>query len=739
MAADETRATPATTERPIVVASNRLPFAIERRPDGLHLETSPGGLVSAMDPVLRKCGGTWIGWPGVELRSGEALPVADRPYAVAAVNVSEEELEGYYHGFSNETLWPLLHSMPGRSRFERPDFETYAGINDRFAETVSDHARGAGLVWIHDYHLMLAPRRIRETLPPEASLGFFLHVPFPPFDIFRLLPWDRELLSSLLACDLIAFHVRGYARNFLDCVERTLGARVDHEAMLVEYGDRTTRVAALPIGIEFDTFDRLARGMARQPESGPERIVLGVDRLDYTKGIPERIRALERLLELHPEHREKIVLLQIAVPSRAEVPEYRELKSEIDELVGAVNGRFTTSTWSPIRYINRGIERERLAALYRDAEVALVTPLRDGMNLVAKEWVACQVDAPGVLILSRLAGASETMREALLVNPYDLDGTAEAIHRALSMEEDERASRIAALRRRENRDDLDAWTAAFLNAAAEARGALPTMSDRDFEGWLSDFIKDYRLALFLDYDGTLTPLTDHPDRAGLSPEMRDVLVRCASRDDADVAIVSGRSLEGVRKMVGEEALTYAGNHGLEIEGPGIPLFEHEDLVHYRGRAEELADQLDRIASDGAWTERKGPTLTFHYRSVPEAQRGGLARDARAIVVRAGYQPRDAHCAVEARPPIGWDKGRAVLHILRARYGPAWSESVRVVYVGDDQTDEDAFRFLSGLATTFRVGSPDAPTAATRRLPGVDDVRGLLGWLARRPVGGRRWP
>ncbi len=731
MSAPENRA---SGDRPIVVASNRLPFAIGRNGDGLHVHSAAGGLVSAMDPVLSKRGGTWIGWPGIELRRGETLPVPDRPYAIAPVNVSNEEIDHYYHGFSNETLWPLLHSMSGRSRFDRRDFEVYSEVNQRFATTIEEQSAGAGLVWIHDYHLMLAARHVRGALADDVSLAFFLHVPFPPFDIFRLLPWDRELLSSLLACDLIGFHVRGYARNFLDCVERTLGARVDHEAGLVEYGDRTTRVRAMPIGIEFETFDGLARATDRQPEAGRERIVLGVDRLDYTKGIPERMRAFERLLELQPEYREKVVLLQIAVPSRTDVVEYRELKSEIDELVGAINGRFTTSAWSPIRYINRGVDRERLAALYRDADVALVTPLRDGMNLVAKEWVACQVDDPGVLILSRLAGAAETMREALLVNPYDLDGTAGAIHRALSMSEEERASRIAALRRRENRDDLDGWTSTFVEAAAEARKALPSMGDRDFEGWLSDFIKDYRLALFLDYDGTLTPLTDHPDRAQLSPAMREVLSACAARPDADVAIVSGRSLDGVRAMVGDPSLTYAGNHGLEIEGPGIPHFVHEDLVHYRGRAEELADELDAIASDGAWTERKGPTLTFHYRSVPESQRASLTREARAIVVRAGYQPRDAHCAVEARPPIGWDKGRAVLHILRSRYGPAWSESVRVIYAGDDQTDEDAFRFLSGLATTFRIGHPDSATAATRRLPSVDAVRSLLGWLARRREG-----
>jgi len=722
-----------SADRPIVVASNRLPFTVQRRSDGLSVQAAPGGLVSALDPVLCHQGGTWIGWPGLELRAGEKMPVPDRPYAIAPVQLTDTELQRYYHGFSNRTLWPLLHSMPGRSRFDRRDFEVYAVVNQRFAEAMVERSDGAGLVWIHDYHLMLSPRRVREELVRDVALAFFLHVPFPPYDIFRLLPWDRELLSSLLACDLIGFHVRGYARNFLDCVERTLGARVDHSTMLVEYGGRTTRVCALPIGTEFETFDDLARA-ARTRAAGEEKVVLGVDRLDYTKGIPERMRAFERLLELHPEHRERVVLLQLAVPSRAQVAEYRQLKQEIDGLVGAINGRFATARWSPIRYLYRSLDRGDLAGLYRDADVALVTPLRDGMNLVAKEWVACQVSDPGVLVLSRLAGAAETMREALLVNPYDLDGTAEAIHRALTMDEDERRSRIAALRRREQRDDLEAWTNAFVRAAAVASEELPTMGDTEFAGWLSDFIKQYRVALFLDYDGTLTPLCDHPDEAVLSPEMREVLRGCAARDDTDVAIVSGRSLEGVRRIVGEADLTYAGNHGLEIAGPGMPHFAHEDLVHYRERAEDLAEQLDRIATDGAWTERKGPTLTFHYRSVPETQRAGLIREARALVQRAGYQPRAAHCAVEARPPIGWDKGRAVLHILRARYGPAWSESVRVIYAGDDETDEDAFRFLSGLAMTFRIGSPDSPTAAARRLPGVDAVRALLGWLARRPPG-----
>jgi trehalose 6-phosphate synthase/phosphatase len=720
----------AAAERPVVVASNRLPFTFVRSPKGLERRPSPGGLVSALEPVLRKRGGTWVGWPGIELRRGETLSTRGVPYSIRPVRLSEQDVQRYYHGFANRTLWPLMHALAARARFDARDFQQYADVNLRFAEQTVDAAKGAGLVWVHDYQLMLTPPQIRLSLP-ETALAFFLHIPFPPFDIFRLLPWDREILRALLACDLIGFHVPGYVQNFLDCAERSLGARVDREAGLVEYGDRTTRVGAFPLGIEFDLFESQARAAPPSTRTASDRVVLGVDRLDYTKGIPERIQSFERLLELHPEHREEVTLTQLAVPSRSQVTEYRELKREIDELVGRVNGRFATADWSPIRYLYRTLSQQRLCALYRDADVALVTPLRDGMNLVAKEFVACQVDDPGVLVLSRLAGAADTMREALLVNPYDVDGTAEALHRALTMEEAERRSRMAALRRREKRDDLDTWVHSFLEASRVESAPLAPLADADFSRWLDDFLKAYRLALFVDYDGTLCPLQDHPSKARLSPRMRKALESCAARRDTDVAVVSGRSLRDVTATVENADLTYAGNHGLEIAGPGIDHFVHEDLPHYRRRAEQLARDLEACNTEGAWTEAKGPTLTFHYRAVPENRRTKLVEEVRHIVTQHGYQARDAHCAVEARPPIGWDKGHAVLHVLRARYGPAWSEEVRVIYVGDDQTDEDAFRLLAGLAATFRVGSADAPTAASRRLPDVGAVQALLEWLGTR--------
>jgi trehalose 6-phosphate synthase/phosphatase len=666
-----------------------------------------------------------------------AIPVGETfweeggPYDIRAVRLTESDVTGYYHGFSNRTLWPLFHSLPGQARYNRREWDVYQRVNARFAETTAEVAGDADLVWIHDYHLMLTPQLLAERLP-ATRVAFFLHIPFPPYDLFRLLPWDRELLRGLLASDLIGFHVGGYARNFLDCAERLLGARVDRQSMLVEHGDRTVQVGTFPIGIDFDFFETAARSAA--PSAHPhERLVLGVDRLDYTKGIPERIHAFERLLELYPEHREKVVLMQIAVPSRFQVAEYRQLKREIDGLVGRVNGRFATSQWSPIRYLYRGFPQDRLAGLYRDADVALVTPLRDGMNLVAKEFVACQVDEPGVLVLSRLAGAAETMHEALQVNPHNLDGTAEAIHRALTMNDAERASRLSALRRRERLYDLDTWVDDFLTAASSAHVGLRPPTDADFEDWVGRLVADHHLALFLDYDGTLTPLVEHPSKAVLADDTRRSLERLVRRGDTDVAIVSGRGLDDVTAMVGIEQMVYAGNHGLELQGPNLPRFRHQDLDHYKARTTTLAGELEALAVPGAWTEQKGATLTFHYRSVDGAKQGRLAEQAHEIITNAGFQARAAHKAVEARPPIGWDKGQAVLHIVRSLYGPTWSERMRVIYIGDDQTDEDAFRVLAGLGITFRVGSAEFPTHATRRLPNVDAVRALLAWLAQRPV------
>jgi trehalose 6-phosphate synthase/phosphatase len=713
----------------LVVLSNRLPFKRRRHASDFERERAPGGLVAALEPAMQRRGGIWIGWPGAPVASGQRLRAPDGAYELAPIHLSAQEVRLYYHGFSNRTLWPLFHSFPTRMELDRRDWLAYDAVNHRFARLAADVGKDAELFWIHDYHLMRAAAWLRRALP-EARIAFFLHVPFPPYDLYRVLPWDRELLRGLLACDLVGFHCPGYASNFFDCAERLLGLRVDRETGQAEHGERTVSVMAFPLGIDYERVEGRATDTPPSPPRA-ERIVLGVDRLDYTKGIPERIRAFERLLELHPDHHERVALLQVAEPSRREVAEYQRLKREVDELVGRVNGRFGTSSWVPVRYLSRSLSPEELAPLYRDADVALVTPLRDGMNLVAKEYVASQVGEPGVLVLSRLAGAAESMREAIQVNPYNTDAVAESLHQALTMELAERTARMRALQQRERRNDVHAWLADFLRAARAPARIRPVRAE-DVQAWLARELAGRVLALFLDYDGTLVPIVAHPKQAQLGEAMREALAACARRPDTELAILSGRALSDLRARVEIPGLVLAGNHGLEIEGPGLESFVHPDLPHFEERSRTLAKALAALDEPGVWLEEKGASLTLHYRQADPARHAAIAERARETVREAGFQPRDAHCAVEARPPIGWDKGRAVLHVLRSRHGPAWSERWCVVYVGDDETDEDAFRLLQGLGVTFRVGRAERPTLASRRLPSVEAVETLLRWVAERP-------
>lgn len=442
--------------RRVVVLSNRLPVTIKRGPQGLQSKRSVGGLVTALDPVLSRNGGLWIGWPGTKVKDGELLTEPNDPYEMRAVRLTDRQISRYYYGFSNQTLWPLCHGLPGHASFRRRDWEAYQSANQKFTQQAVRYASPDDIIWVHDYQLLVVPQYLREEAS-DNPLALFFHIPFPPFEVFRLLPWDRDILSGMLGADLIGFHVSGYVKGFLECVERRIKVPVDYDEGIVKYEGRRIKVGAYPLGVDFDDWQRLARESESDSNSSDQKVLLGVDRLDYTKGIPERIRAFELLLERHPEHREQVVLLQVAVPSRSEVPEYRVLKKQIDELVGRVNGRFATATWTPIQYLFRPLPRETLAALYRDADVAVVTPLRDGMNLVAKEYVACQVRDPGVLLLSRFTGAAETMREAVRVNPYDILGTADSLHQAIRMGKEERSSRMGRLRQRERENDVHNW------------------------------------------------------------------------------------------------------------------------------------------------------------------------------------------------------------------------------------------------------------------------------------------
>jgi len=464
-----------------VVVSNRLPFTLVKGETGWAVEPGSGGLVTALRPVLRDRGGRWIGWSGApeeelpEPRGVLARSAQRFGYELVPVSLTSEEVDRFYRGFSNEVIWPLFHDLLSMCRFDPAYWRAYEAVNRKFAEETARGARAGDFVWVHDYHLMAMAGELRR-LGVSSRIAFFLHIPFPPLDIFVKLPWRFPVLRSLLEHDLIGFQTIRDRRNFLQCVRLLFPeARVSGKGAVVNvrWEGREVRVGTFPISIDSREFGRMARRVEVQEKAASLRadetgrkIVLGIDRLDYTKGIPQKLEAFRRLLEMEPELAGRVTLVQVAVPSREEIPGYREHRTEIERLVGEINGRFTRSGWVPIHYIYRSLEGPRLPAYYLAADVALVTPLKDGMNLVAKEYCATRTVDDGVLVLSEFAGAAaELQNGAMLVNPYDVEGVAETLRRALTMPASEQADRMRRLRRTVRERDIYHWLDAFLRAA----------------------------------------------------------------------------------------------------------------------------------------------------------------------------------------------------------------------------------------------------------------------------------
>ncbi len=474
----------------LVVVSNRLPVVFEQEDGRWVSRPGSGGLITALTPVLRRRGGLWVGWTGAcceedsRALHGLLAEAGERAgFDFAPVTMTAEERDGFYHGFSNEIVWPLFHDLDMRCNFEPEYWEAYRRVNRRFAHVIKEHLRDDDFIWIHDYHLMHVARELRE-LGVRQKIGFFLHIPFPPPEIFLKLPWRFDVLEALLDFDGLGFQTQGYRRNFAQCVNSVMpgiSIRGRGRVITTRTPRRRVQIGVFPISIDFDEFARRAAEpeivtrMGQIQEQFPNRkLILGVDRLDYTKGIPERLRAFGRALERFPELREHVTLMQVVVPSRTAIGEYQELKAEIEMLVSDVNGRFTVPGWVPVHYLYRSFDRDELIAMYRAADVMAVTSLRDGMNLVAKEYCACRVLNDGVLILSEFAGTAATMhRGAILVNPHDREGMAQAIHNALMMSEQEQKMRMRGLRRGVRVYDVYWWLETFLRASHEADPDLP--------------------------------------------------------------------------------------------------------------------------------------------------------------------------------------------------------------------------------------------------------------------------
>jgi trehalose 6-phosphate synthase/phosphatase len=719
----------------VLIVSNRLPVSVSRDASGggLTVSRSAGGLATGLSEVHARSGGLWIGWPGIsgDLSADEEQHLAQRytELSVIPVPLSADEVDRYYEKFCNGVLWPTLHYLIGQLPLEISDFALYETVNRRFADAAVASYQPGDVIWVHDYQLMLVPQMIRERLP-GARIGFFLHIPFPASDVFRVLPFREHLLAGLMGADLVGFHTAEYMRHFASSVLRTYGVAIDVDRL--RWNGRVVRVGVFPMGVDAQGFATMsdspavAEAMARVRDHDPEgmKLLVGIDRLDYTKGIPRRLLAYEQLLRRNPELREHVRLIQVAVPSRTNVERYQDFRDQVDTLVGRIHGQFATPSWVPVNYIYRGLPQEEVVALYRAAHVALVTPIRDGMNLVAKEFVAARTDGDGVLVLSDFAGAAHELAEAVHVNPYDVEGSADSYLRALTMPEEERRERMRALRRRVFDYDVQRWARAFLDRLAETSAALTSAGALSTANSLWEALDRARaapaLVLLIDYDGTLIPFATTPDLARPDAEALGLLRALAARPNTEVHVVSGRSRLTLERWLSELPIHLHAEHGLwSRPAGGTPVVLPLPPAVWR---EKVLPVLREYASrtPGSMVEEKPAGLAWHYRAADvefgAIQANELRLHLSEILSNVPVEILPGDKVIELRAH-GVNKGGIVPAIV-ARQPRAF-----LLAFGDDATDEDLFAALPPSSAAIHVGPGDSRAAL--RVAGVKDVRVLL--------------
>lgn len=722
----------------LMVVSNRLPVQTLRVSEGrTRLEPGGGGLVAAMRPVLERTGGLWIGWPG-EAGAGEVdEQIQAHAFEIVPVPLDPRLVEGYYDGFSNRTLWPLFHDLLGRASFEPAWWAPYQEANRAFAEVAAGRACQGDVVWVHDYHLILFGEYFRR-LRPEIRQGFFLHIPFPPLMLFHRLPWRKELMRGLLSYDLVGFQTErdlgAFVRALLEVCPEAKPLEFTERQASLEWEGRTIEAGVFPISIDFAYWDalgksRVVRRKAQRfiEKNASRKIILGVDRLDYSKGIPQRLRAFGQLLEHHPAECERVQFLQIAVPSRTSVSEYKELKREIDALIGNINGRFATPTWIPINYIYRSFAPADLAAYYRAADVALVTPIKDGMNLVAKEFVAASVEKTGVLILSEFAGAAYELEPgAIIVNPHDVAEVAEALYRALHMPQEEQRSRLESLRSIVSQNDVHRWAQGFLCAlrGIERKFRSPSQILKDWTGWRAPGV-----LVYLDYDGALSPLRLYPNLAAPDPDVVKLLSELALDPGIRVVVASGRSFSELDRWFSDPEICLVSGHGSIWRHRGVRglLLAQNDRPEGILEARRLLDPIVE-ATPGAALEDKGVTLAVHYRMVPEFVLPRLLPRLRKEIEKFVEKRRDVAllegaCVLEIVPE-GVSRGKA-FSAVRAKLG---CENDPALLIGLDRREEELIEALGEGDLAVHVGG--GPTRAAVALRRPQEVKELLSELLK---------
>ena len=704
--------------RRLFIVANRLPLHLT---DDNELKPSSGGLVSAINSYLCPASGAggsqfdqtyWVGVPGCTPGTWEAAvgSLPQTPYTYVPVFAAAHQYDAYYNGFSNSTLWPLFHYFPSYAEYHQEAFDAYMAVNETFSAVLTRHLRPDDVVWIHDYHLLPLAALIRKAFP-SITIGFFLHIPFPSFELVRLLPrpWQETLLQGILGADLVGFHTIDYAAHFLQCVQMVLG--LDHELHVLRHDDRLIKVDVFPISIDFELFHR---AYAQEPVTALRRsihenlpgkkIIFSVDRLDYTKGVHNRLQAYERFLTQYPDYRERVVFVIVVVPSRDTVPKYAERKKMIDECISRINSKIGTLHWQPIIYQYHTLSFEQMLALYTACHLALITPMRDGMNLVAKEFVASRQDRAGVLVLSEMAGAARELTDALVVNPNDIDGMADKIREGLELAPSDQSRRLAAMQERIRTYHVKAWAEDFLGQLAAIK-----KKQQDFQVlFLDDYARcslldAYRSAerrlLLLDYDGTLVPFSGEPQKARPGEHLLQLLDTLSRQAENEVCIVSGRPSAWLDACLGHLPLTLVAEHGARIRLAGATWSDEvTGPTGWKGEVQRIMEGYARRCA-GSFTEVKDFSVVWHYRNAVPAQARlrsmELLTELNEHIYNRGLQVVPGNKIVEVRS-YGVNKGTAVKKILSRQHLDF------ILAVGDDRTDEDMFRQLACTRNCFSI-------------------------------------
>ncbi len=726
-----------------IIVSNRLPVQLQIDKNVVKATPSVGGLATGMKSVHRDSNGIWIGWSGLieeELTANLENAVKNKlkEHQCVPVGLTEKELEGYYFGFSNKTLWPQFHYFMQYAEFVNEDWETYKRVNEKFAIEVLKHLKEGDQVWVHDYQLLLLPEFIKKERP-DVRVGFFLHIPFPSYEVFRTLPWRKELLQGMLGADLLGFHTYEYERHFLSSVQRLLGHNLEFNKILLD--DREVVVDSFPMGIDYERFAKAANKQINLPvdqyselrlkleqhikESPDTKFILSIDRLDYTKGIPNRLQAFEYFLEKYPEYQTKVRLIMLAVPSRSNVPQYQKLKNEVDQLVGSINGKYSSVGWTPIWYFYRSMPFENLIDLYNACDIALLTPLRDGMNLVAKEYVACREDLSGTLILSEMTGASQELGETFLINPNNYEEVANTLKQVLEMPLEEQQVINKALQKRLKRYNVERWAKDFLQALSERSEDESVITTKRLQGELLDsvlkkYVQAKKRLLFLDYDGTLAAFTKIPKNAKPTTNVFQLLDILNSDDKNELVIITGRDRETFEEWFGHKDYNLVVEHGAwaKLKGKGWEVEEVLTNEWFESIFPILESFTDR--TPGSLIEEKDYSLAWHYRGAdPDLAKQrvrALISTISQLIANHNLEILEGDKVVEIKIS-GVNKGRSASKFVM-------NENYDFIFaMGDDWTDEFMFRDLPEETITVKVGPKK--TIAKHRVDNTEHVLELL--------------